>query len=356
METNYLFAQSTASVSGEERVSYSCRGLSIEGKEEKKMQTKRSNKLNQTNKKVVPVFFAADDIYLPFLTVAISSLKKNRSQKFQYKIHVMHSGLNGEDAERLMSYAEEDFQIFFVDVAEKMKEIEKFLCLRDYYTSAIYYRLFIVNMFPEYDKAVYLDSDTVVLGDISEFYSVDLGDNLIGAITDQVVSAFECFRRYTKEALGIEPERYFNSGVILMNLKKLREENFYQAFYSKLSGYPFRVAPDQDCLNVICKDRVYYFPLEWNQMPISGTQKNPPKIMHYNLAEKPWHYDDIINGEIFWKYAKKTCFYDRILRAKENFTPSMAKRDQEGGKKLMELAMEEVERKDNYYRLYVEKQ
>lgn len=319
--------------------------------------TKRRQRMNNTKntknakaRKTVPVFFASDDNYIPFLTVAIYSMKRNASKNCDYKVYVLHSGLNGQDAETLMDLSEDWFELKFVDVSEHIKRVAHFLHLRDYYTDAIYYRLFIVGMFPEYDKAVYLDSDMVVLGDIAELYSIDLGNNFIGAIADQAVGAVPEFREYTKNALGIEAEKYFNSGVILMNLKKFREENFYEKFYSVLSSYDFIVAPDQDCLNLLCKGKVKYFSSDWNKMPSGGASENKPKIVHYNLAQKPWHYSGIPFEEYFWQYAEKTAFFDRILKKKAEFTPEMARRDEEGGAKLIALAQSEADNEHNYIR------
>ncbi|MBQ8884874.1 MAG: glycosyltransferase family 8 protein [Clostridia bacterium] len=316
--------------------------------------TKRKQRMKNTRntkaRKTVPVFFASDDNYVPFLTVAIHSMKKNASKSFDYKVYVLHSGLNGKDAETLMDLSEDWFEVKFVDVSEHIKRVAHFLHLRDYYTDAIYYRLFIVGMFPEYDKALYLDSDLVVLGDVAELYSTELGNNFIGAISDQAVAAVPAFRDYTKNALGIEAEKYFNSGVILMNLKKFREENFYEKFYSVLSSYSFIVAPDQDCLNLLCKGKVKYFSSDWNKMPILGVCGNTPKIVHYNLAQKPWHYEGVAYEEIFWEYAKETAFFERILENRAAFTPEMAKRDEEGGAKLIALAQSEAENENNYIR------
>ena len=63
------------------------------------------------------------------------------------------------------------------------------MCIRDreYYSKTTYVRLFIAEMFPEIDKAIYIDSDTVVLGDIAQLYAYDLGDAYVGACKEQVM-------------------------------------------------------------------------------------------------------------------------------------------------------------------------
>ena len=150
-------------------------------------------KIAKAERKVIPVFFASDDNYAPFLEVAMRSVKKNASKNYVYKIYVLHSGMERGNADRIMALSDEDFVVSFVDVSEKLLEVKEYMQLRDYYTSAIYYRLFIVDMFPEYDKAVYLDSDTVTLGDIGELYSYELGNNLIGAVADGAVASVPAF-------------------------------------------------------------------------------------------------------------------------------------------------------------------
>lgn len=310
----------------------------------------------KVEKKKIPVFFASDDNYVPFLDVAISSMKANSSKKYDYEVYVLHSGINRESAEKVMRLSESGFRVYFVEVAEYLTDIADFLSLRDYYTSAISYRLFIADRFPQLDKAVYLDTDTVILGDVAELYETDLGANWIGAVADGVVGANPVFCDYTKNALGIDGEKYFNSGVIVMNLKKFREFGFYKKFSALLKKYPFRVAPDQDCLNILCEGRVAYVSETWNCMPQAVTKQEAPKLVHYNLAQKPWHYTDIPYQEYFWKYAEKSAFYEEICAHLDGFTPEMAQKDVEGGKNLLALAKREAESEENYFRVFGKKE
>ncbi len=302
------------------------------------------------NKKDIPIFYAADEKYMPYLAVALTSLKAHKTAGRAYKIHVLYTGdLNGH-SKKIKKLEEDGFSIFFVDVAEKMSRINDCIHCRDYYTPAIYYRLMIPEMFPEYDKAVYMDCDTVLLTDIAKLYDEDIGDNYIGAVADQAVAAVPQFVEYTKNALGILAEQYFNSGVIVMNLKQFRSMDFYEKFNAVLRSYDFTVAPDQDCLNLICKNKVHFYDGGWNKMPIAGVDGSTPKLIHYNLTMKPWHYDDVLYEEYFWEYAKQTEFLEVIQKAKASFTPEMAQRDVEGGKKLVELAQAEADSPNNFIR------
>ena len=82
-------------------------------------------------------------------------------------MYVLHSGVSENYYEKIMRFSEEGFEISFVDVSQRLQEISSLLHMRDYYTCTTYFRIFIAGMFPQYDKALYLDCDTVILGDIS---------------------------------------------------------------------------------------------------------------------------------------------------------------------------------------------
>lgn len=302
------------------------------------------------NKKNIPIFYASDEKYMPYLGVALASLKACKSWEYHYHIHVLYTGgLNGY-SKMIKEMEEENFTISFIDVTSEIERLRDCMICRDYYTPAIYYRLLIPELFPQYDKVLYMDCDTVALADVAELYNVDVQDNYIGAVADQAVAAVPAFMEYTKNALGILGEKYFNSGVIVMNLKAFREVKFYEKFAKTLRSYNFTIAPDQDVLNLICKDKVCYLDGGWNKMPIAGEDKCAPKLIHYNLTMKPWHYDGVLYEEYFWHFAARTRFLDVIKQAKESFTPEMAKIDAEGGKKLIALAQAEAENPNNFIR------
>ena len=183
---------------------------------------------------IIPIFFAADKNYIPFLSVSLDSLKENASKSYRYEIYILNTDIDEKVAEPVKKFEDENFGVHFIDVSERLEEVKNSLQLRDYYTGATYYRIFIANMFPEYEKALYIDSDTIVLGDVSELFHTELKSNLIGAIPDEAVAVVPEFRLYTKETLGIEAEKYFNAGVILMNLKEFRKSNFYGKFCGQL--------------------------------------------------------------------------------------------------------------------------
>ena len=139
---------------------------------------------------IVPVFYAADENYLPFLAVALASLKAHASKQRSYHIHVLCSGGLGDNAKKIKQMAMENIHVSFHDVSKSIEEIVNVLHCRDYYTPAIFYRLFIPELFPQYDKAIYLDCDTVLCADIGNLYDIDIKDNFIGAVAEKYIFTF----------------------------------------------------------------------------------------------------------------------------------------------------------------------
>ncbi|MBR2646909.1 MAG: hypothetical protein IKD47_05085 [Clostridia bacterium] len=309
----------------------------------------------KAKKGIVPIFFATDDNYLPFLSITLESIWENSSREYDYVMYVLHSGVRKEYEEKILRYNEkEGFSISFVDVTEPLKKISAHLHMRDYYTCTTYFRIFIASMFPQYDKAVYLDCDTVVLGDVSELYHYDLGDNLLGGAPCEGVNSFQIYKDYVSKVDGLNPDFFFNAGVILMNLKAFREEGFYEQFADLLKKYKFTVIQDEDYLNVLCQDRVLRLPRAWNKSPVAPDvlPREDLRIVHYLMTWKPWHYSDIPYQEYFWEYAEKTEFYDLLKGMKDSATPENVEKDKQVEANLKALAKSEIDRVDGYFKTY----
>lgn len=281
---------------------------------------------------IIPVFFTIDDGYAPFLSVALDSAIKNSSKENTYKAIILHEDLSKENKTKLQSLATDHFQVEFVQMREGLESITDRMSNRlrcDYFTLTIYFRLFIPAMFPQYDKGIYIDSDVVVTGDLAELFNIDLGDNYIGACADKSVVDVPPLAQYMEEAVGVDRHSYINSGVLLMNLKKLREAELDTHFLSLLNTYHFDcIAPDQDYLNAMCSGKIHYLSDAWDAMP---AEDNPEiedvKIIHYNLFSKPWCYDNIQYGDVFWSYAQDSAYYEEIKAYKDNYSDEQKESD-----------------------------
>lgn len=298
------------------------------------------------NKQVIPIFFAVDDGYIPFLAVSIQSLADHASDENQYVIKVLYTNISEENQKKISKYERENISIEFVDLNYYIEKIKDKLYTRDYYSKTTYFRLFIPNLYPQYNKILYLDSDITILSDVADLYNIDIGDNLIAAAPDDVIQTIEVFQDYVEKVVGVADYRnYFNAGIIVMNLDELRKFDFQEKFLYLLSTVKFSVAQDQDYLNRLCKGRVKLFSNTWNRMPIGGdvVDRDDLHLIHYNLAFKPWHFENILYKEYFWKCAKKTEYFDQILKIQSEYTDEDKFKDRESDKKLRELAQKECD-------------
>ncbi|MBQ8444147.1 MAG: glycosyltransferase family 8 protein [Clostridia bacterium] len=293
----------------------------------------------KTNNELIPIFFASNNNYVPYLDVAITSILKNASKEYDYEITILNTGIDTLHQDILSRHSSKNVTIKFFDVESALAPIKEKLRDVHYFTLAAYYRLFIEKLFPQYDKALYLDCDIVVCGDISQLFNTNLEDKLVGAINEQNCRKAPLFTRYINKVTGIDPYKYFNSGVLVLNLKEIRKFNLLDKFIYLLTTYNFdTVMPDQDYLNILCKDRVKLIPNGWNYEAVNDKLEGKLYLRHYALGQKPWFFKDMQDGQIWWYYAKESAYYNKLLNDLNNFTEEDARKSEEGTFKLVQHA------------------
>lgn len=301
-------------------------------------------------KQTVPIFFACNDKYVPYLDVAIISLVATVSKDRDYKITVLKSDISEENQAILKRHATDNVSIEFFDVKEMLEPVKDKLPEMFYFSVAAYFRFFIETSFPQYDKAIYLDSDVILLNDIGKLYDTDVGDNLLAAAYEQNTDRSPMFTEYVENIIGIPYYTYFNSGVMVMNLKEFRKFKVQERFLDMLTKYNFdSLAPDQEYLNVICHGRVKHLPTGWNKHSFPEPPEGELNLCHYALSNKPWHYGDTINGEHFWKYAKDSEFYASLRDGFNNYSDADRQRDREAFAALVK-SIEEIKKSERTFR------
>ncbi len=302
---------------------------------------------------LIPIFFAADDAFVKYTLVALTSLKANADPSRRYQIYILQTHVSERYREAFESLESRNFRIEFVDVSAYLDRYGDALHVRDYYSRTTYYRLFIAEMYPKYNKAIYIDSDTIVLGNIAEMYDHDLGDNYVGAAPEQAMRQTDVFGTYVEKVLGIDRMYYFNAGVLLINCALFRRDKILEKFTKLLGAYTFRVTQDEDYLNVLCEGRVLWLSPAWNT-EVYGTLPVPEsemKIIHYIMVSKPWHFPDCRLKDYFWHYAKQTPVYGQIQAELRGYTDLERGEDLASGDRLAALAAEESKREDTYFRM-----
>ena len=299
---------------------------------------------------VIPIFYACDDNFIKYTVVSLHSMISNASREHKYHVYVLHTGVSEKMMRRVQELENENFSVSFEDVGEYLRSISDRLPIRDYYSKTTYYRLFIAEMFPQYSKAIYIDSDTVVQGDISELYNTDIGDAYVGACHEQAMVQVDEYGTYVEKVMGISRHNFFNAGMLLINCRRFRDGAVLDKFIRLLGIYNFVVTQDEDYLNVICKDHVYWLDQRWNteifgEIPYPIEQAH---ILHYIMTNKPWHYVDCRYGDVFWKYAGQTAVCDDILEELHNYTDEQRERDRISCDNLLSLAVSEAAKQNNY--------
>lgn len=286
--------------------------------------------------KVVPVFITINNEYAPYAAAAIHSLTQHSNKNRYYRVIILHDGLSWVNRVRLRSLVTKNCAVQFKKITNSLylrvviKYVAKRKGMGDFFSKAVYfYRFFIPLLFPRYEKAVYIDSDTILRGDIGKLFDMEMGENTVMAMIDPKVTVIPEFRDYVDFAVGVPHDEYVNDGVMLMDLRKMRRMKYLSQMVEIIKKYDADlVAPDQDYLNVILKGEIGHFGPEWNAEPTEEFNKET-MLVHFNLFNKPWHYKDVPGEKIFWNAARGTGFYGDLKRQQEAFDDTKQKSDQE---------------------------
>lgn len=294
--------------------------------------------LGYDKRPIVPVVFASDNNYVPMLTTTVYSALKNASQDFRYDVIVLHRDINGSNQATVRDFFSQfdNATIRFCDVSPIVDQYE--LSTNNPHISVeTYYRFLIQKLLPYYNKVLYLDSDLIVEGDIAELCSIDLGDNLLAAVRDidflgNVNMKNGDRLKYAKKVLGMKnPHDYFQAGVLLLNTEEMRRLHSIEEWLEFASDDRF-IYNDQDVLNAHCEGRVTWLDYDWNVMIDCGNRianvfsfaphevfdsfndsRGHERIVHYAGFEKPWKFAYCDRSQLYWKYARDTPFYEKLL-------------------------------------------
>lgn len=272
----------------------------------------------------IPIVFAADENYAMILSVAVVSLLRNAKEGTFYDIYVLIDESFTEDSmDKIKSY-EESYSNCSFTFLPVFKEFDN-LFLLERLSKVAFFRLKIPNLLPQYKKCLYLDADIIVLKDLSDLFATDLSEFYLAGALDLPAIADKRL-----SVLGFPDDSlYINSGVLLMNLDKIREDGIEQKFLEESKkNYEFQ---DQDVLNVSCCGKIKplsstynvpasYFRMEYGQLntydivkkmlteqEINHLLRNK-QIIHYLWKERPWEDRTVFLGEVWWIYRKYSPF------------------------------------------------
>ena len=176
--------------------------------------------------RTIDVVMGADDGYIHHSAATIASILLNCDTSSNFRFHILEGGISSDKKQKLLKLKQiRNFDIRFYDMTKY--DLSMFTDNRAHITLAAYYRLGIPEVLPKnIEKALYLDGDTIVEQDLKELWDTDISNYMLGAIED--VEGID-----SRIRLDL-PDKYFNSGVLLLNLNKLRETNLLEDSLSYL--------------------------------------------------------------------------------------------------------------------------
>lgn len=274
------------------------------------------------------IVYVVDENYAPHAAASIVSLLENTNSNQEIHIHIIIDTLSPASKFKLESLNQfrPQAKIHFKQVG---KAIASFLGAhllppeQHQFPITAYFRLFLPSLLPELDKALYLDSDTIVVGEIEDVWKRDVANYSMLAVAETHVPGHM--------PLTVP---YFNSGVLLINLARLRATNFEEKAKESLrQNHKIFKCADQDVLNTLYKDDWGLLPLAYNMMvafyQLSSSMQHQklevwrarkrPLILHFQQT-RPWVAGHRLKvDQLYWKYARKTNFKVKKPTWWENF-------------------------------------
>ncbi|QTO97112.1 glycosyltransferase family 8 protein [Helicobacter pylori] len=275
------------------------------------------------------------------------------NKKLFYKIHCLVDNLSLENQQKLKetlapfsTYASVDF----LDISDPNnptttlaepsvidKIHEAFLQLNIYaktrFSKMVMCRLFFASLFPQYDKIIMFDADTLFLNDVSESFFIPLDGYYFGAAKDfsspknlkhfqtererEPRQKFSLYEHYLKEKdIKILYENHYNVGFLIVNLKLWRADKLEERLLDLAHQKGQRVfCPEQDLLTLACYQKVLQLPYIYNAHPFMANQKrfipNQQEIvmLHFYFVGKPWISPTALYSKEWHETLLKTPFY-----------------------------------------------
>lgn len=276
-------------------------------------------KQNMEAKKVISVSCVSDHNYLCGLWVALHSICLYCSAGYTLRFHILDCGLLAEDVQRLKTL-ETLIDHCKVELCFHTVSLERFKdCPMWRGGYAPYARLLLQDLLADEVFTIYTDIDTLWLRDISELWALRSHDYLLWAVRDgselpELSSGMNRATHFAKRGITLNPSDYYCSGLIMMNLKRLREIDFSKRIMQVLKDYAADIVfPDQDVYNVLINGKdVYYLDFRWGEFAVVHGRRGGidlPVVIHY-AKSAPWVFKACYATSLWWKYLRDEAGYD----------------------------------------------
>jgi len=283
-----------------------------------------------SNDESIVVVCAADDGYSMPLSVTVRSLLENLGADKRVDLYIIDGGISDRNKQKILNSLKPDtYNLTWLSIPDEWVNDIPELPGSERIKISAYYRLFIPKLLPTtVRKAIYLDSDLVVCHDITDLWNLELLDSYALAVQDTVApfaSSSWGLRRYKE--LGLQSDcKYFNSGVLVINLDKWRADHVSEEVVEYLiTNQEYVIAHDQDGLNAVLANKWTDIDPRWNQQPEIFSYASwensqfsketydslvaAPYIVHFATGGKPWNTREPHPFKhLFFKYVDMTAW------------------------------------------------
>lgn len=285
----------------------------------------------------IPIVLVMSNFYVPYGGVFLQSLIDHINISSNYDIIILEKNITDGSKESLQRICagHRNVSLRFFN-AGNMFSTELYVAAPSYAEEA-YYRLLVPWILENYDKAIVMDCDITVKKDIAGLFSFDVNDYLAGGVVDVVYQGMlnmnrnNDFKYCTEELRLSEPYTYLNTGVLLMNLNRMRERLSQKEVIEFAEKSKFRIQ-EQDILNYLLAGQVNFLPIRWNyyaegndwvkeqinNAPLKSKQQYKAEfekvcLLHFASVPKPWDDPSIPLAFEFWNVARETEFYEVLI-------------------------------------------
>lgn len=310
---------------------------------------------------VISVVIASDNNYVPHLGALITSIFDNIAKGTAVDLLILDGGISAANQMMLTRLIPNDSSLHFIPMRDEFTSYFTHM----HFSRATFYRLILDSILTSRDKIIYIDCDTIVLGDLLELWEIDMEDKPVAAVHDYIMEHF-CKSNvlsadfagslpalsYLREYVGISAkncDEYFQAGLLIMNLRRIRELKLSKRMTDSLLSRKYWFL-DQDVLNKYFCGSQITLPAEWNfvnctdDITSSLDQRRVrelemaranPKLIHYAGYEaKPWVNQNAYMGEYYFYYLRRTHWYEEVLGLRDHTNTATASASASGRLKL----------------------
>lgn len=259
------------------------------------------------------IILASDNHGSNMMSVAAYSIIKNNSDH-DLHFYIIHNDISNANIKRvkLLEKKFSNASISFVPVnKEDFKDIQ---VTNKAVAMPAYYRYLAPEILLKEHRALYIDSDMLCLGDLKDLYNTKLSGNYVGAVADYWISKKDEHGTDFRVGIGLgKDDQYANSGLLLMDLDKLRGSKIMETFWynirnkDKVIPAEFNVFADQTVTNITFKGKIKFLDKKYNVFTtaLKYTEQKNPVIIHFTGPHKPLTYRDAhtsVYDEIYYTY------------------------------------------------------